>query len=133
MPPCRPATSASSAPPPGPAASAVAGTATARAASGRRERARRRCGAVLLVSVAENIARGTGYPRAGLVSWRRHLVSQGSPTDHPLPAGGTPSARNWLTTPPRPRPATRPSGPSAASSEQHQAATVPDPPSLQGR
>jgi hypothetical protein len=115
----------------GPTASSVAGTATARAASGRRERARRRCGAVLPVSVAENIARGTGYPRrAGLVSWRRYLVSQGSPTDHSLPAWGTSSARNWLTTPPRPRPAARPS---AVSSEQHQAATVPEPPSPQGR
>lgn len=40
------------------------GTATARAASGRRARARRRCGAVLPVSVAENIALGTGYRAA---------------------------------------------------------------------
>ena len=40
------------------------------------------------------IALSTGYPRrAGLISWRRHLVSQGSPADHPLPAWGPESNR----------------------------------------
>lgn len=74
------------------------------AASGRRARARRRCGVVLPVSVAENIALGTGYPRrAGLISWRRRLVSQGLPAD-PLPAWGTSSGRNRLTTAPGRRP-----------------------------
>ncbi|MFE5916854.1 hypothetical protein [Streptomyces sp. NPDC056468] len=47
-----------------PDASAVAGTATARAASEWRERARRGCGVVLLVSVAENIALSTGIRAA---------------------------------------------------------------------
>lgn len=128
--PCRPAASASSAPPPGADRQrgggyghGPGGVGAARAGSAQR-------GPVLPVSVAENIARGTGYPRrAGLVSWRRHLVSQGPPTDHSLSAWGTSSARNCLTTPPRPRPAARPS---AVSSEQHQAATVPEPPSPAG-